>query len=50
LRYLHQGYQLTVDVPAHPLGDADKPALKVAFDALHRQIYGQSAEAEEPRS
>jgi N-methylhydantoinase A len=27
--------------------DADKPALKAAFDALHRQIYGQSAEAEE---
>jgi len=47
LRYLHQGYQLTVDAPSTVLGDADKPALKAAFDALHRQIYGQSAEAEE---
>jgi len=47
VRYLHQGYQLTVDVPSTALTDADKPALKAAFDALHRQIYGQSAEAEE---
>jgi N-methylhydantoinase A len=47
LRYLHQGYQLTVDVPSRALTDADKPALKAAFDALHRQIYGQAAEAEE---
>jgi N-methylhydantoinase A len=47
LRYLHQGYQLTVDTPASALRDADKPVLKTAFDALHKQIYGQSAEAEE---
>jgi N-methylhydantoinase A len=47
LRYLHQGYQLTVDVPARALADTDKPELKAAFDALHRQIYGQSAEAED---
>ncbi len=47
LRYLHQGYQLTIDCPSTAIGDADKPVLKAAFDALHRQIYGQSAEAEE---
>src|ERR1019366_3296526 len=47
LRYLHQGYQLSVDCPPAALTDADKPVLKAAFDALHRQIYGQSAEAEE---
>jgi N-methylhydantoinase A len=47
LRYLHPCYQLTVDVPARALADTDKPELKAAFDALHRQIYGQSAEAED---
>jgi N-methylhydantoinase A len=47
LRYLHQGYQLSVDGPSRDLTDADKPGLKTAFDALHRQIYGQSAEGEE---
>ena len=46
LRYLHQGYQLAVDVPDGPLTDAMKPALKAAFDALHRRMYGQAAENE----
>jgi N-methylhydantoinase A len=47
LRYLHQGYQLTIDAPSAGVREGDKPALKAAFDALHKQIYGQSAEAEE---
>jgi N-methylhydantoinase A len=47
VRYLHQGYQLTVDAPAQPVTDADKPGLKAAFDELHRAIYRQAAEAEE---
>jgi N-methylhydantoinase A len=46
LRYLHQGYQLTIDVPVRNVSDADKPALKAAFDALHRRIYGQAADRE----
>ena len=46
MRYLHQGYQLAVDCPV-PFRDDDKPALKRAFDTLHRQTYSQSAEAEE---
>jgi N-methylhydantoinase A len=46
LRYLHQGYQLTVDVPPGEITDAGKPALKAAFDALHRRIYGQAADRE----
>jgi N-methylhydantoinase A len=45
LRYLHQGYQLTVDVP-DDLTAAGKPALKAAFDALHRRMYGQAADRE----
>lgn len=47
LRYVHQGYQLTVDVPAGALSERDKPAIKAAFDALHRQVYGQAAEGED---
>jgi N-methylhydantoinase A len=47
LRYVHQGYQLTVDVPTRVLVDDDKPAIKAAFNALHRQVYGQSADAED---
>jgi len=47
LRYPHQGYQLAVDAPAHALGDADKPALKQAFDAAHQRIYGASAPDED---
>jgi N-methylhydantoinase A len=46
MRYLHQGYQLAVDCPV-PFQEADKPALKRAFDTLHLQTYGQLAETEE---
>ena len=47
LRYLHQGYQITVPCAAGDFGEADKPGLKRAFDDLHRRIYGQSAENED---
>jgi N-methylhydantoinase A len=47
LRYLHQGYQLTVECESDTVREADKPRLKGAFDVLHRQLYGQAAEAEE---
>lgn len=46
MRYLHQGYQLPVDCPV-PFSKADKAPLKRAFDALHRQTYGQCAEGED---
>ena len=46
MRYLQQGYQLAVDCP-HPFGEADRPALKAAFDALHRRTFGQAAETED---
>ncbi|MFN4281621.1 MAG: hydantoinase/oxoprolinase family protein [Alphaproteobacteria bacterium] len=47
LRYLHQGYQLSVDCPDGVFGEATKTELKRRFDALHKQIYGQSAPDEE---
>jgi N-methylhydantoinase A len=46
MRYPQQGYQLAVDCP-HPFAEADKARLKQAFDATHRQTYGQAADAED---
>lgn len=47
LRYLHQGYQLTVDCPVPKLGEEHKADLKQAFDQLHQSLYGQSAPGED---
>jgi N-methylhydantoinase A len=47
LRYLHQGYQLTVDCPAPKLGEEHRAELKQAFDRLHQSLYGQSAPGED---
>jgi N-methylhydantoinase A len=46
MRYPQQGYQLAVDCP-YPFADADRMPLKRAFDATHRQTYGQAAETED---
>jgi len=47
LRYLHQGYHLTVDVPQGDVNEEHKEAIKSAFDALHRRTYGASAPEED---
>jgi N-methylhydantoinase A len=47
LRYLHQGYNLTVDGPDGEVKEAHKKAVKSAFDVLHRRTYGASAPEEE---
>src|SRR5262245_4887505 len=47
LRYLHQGYHLTVDGPEGEVTDADKGPIKSAFDDLHRRTYGASAPEED---
>lgn len=47
LRYLHQGYQLTVESPAREVAPDDRQELKHRFDALHLRLYGQNAEREE---
>jgi N-methylhydantoinase A len=46
LRYPHQGYTLPVACPK-PVDDAGRGPLKSAFDALHQQVYGQSAPKED---
>ncbi len=47
LRYLHQGYYLTIDVPDGEITDAHKPQIKSAFDDLHRRTFGASAPEED---
>jgi N-methylhydantoinase A len=47
LRYLHQGYHLTVDAPDGIIREEHKPEVKAAFDALHRHTYGASAPEED---
>jgi N-methylhydantoinase A len=47
LRYLHQGYNLTVEAPDGEVKEAHKQGIKSAFDALHRRTYGASAPEEE---
>ena len=47
LRYLHQGYHLTVDGPDGEVKEAHKQEIKSAFDEAHRRTYGASAPEEE---
>jgi len=46
VRYIHQGYQLTIDVPT-PFRDSDIQAARRSFDETHESIYGTSAPDEE---
>ncbi len=47
MRYLHQGYELSVDCPDREIVEADKAGLKAAFDELHGKVYGLSARDED---
>ena len=47
MRYLHQGYELSVDCPDGDIAAADKVALKARFDERHGAVYGVSAEDED---
>lgn len=47
LRYLQQGYTLGVTCPDGDLAESARSKLKSAFDALHAQVYGQSAADED---
>ncbi|HUR44149.1 MAG TPA: hydantoinase/oxoprolinase family protein [Aestuariivirga sp.] len=49
-RYVGQGHEIRVQVPARTLSDADGAKLKAAFERLYEQVYGlripnQEAEA-----
>ena len=48
LRYPYQGYELTIPCKAPPFTEADKEAVRRAFDQAHLQFYGISAPDEIP--
>ena len=43
LRYVGQGYDLTVALPALPAGPSDMHATRLRFDAEHAQLTGHAA-------
>ena len=47
LRYLHQGYHLTVEGPTASSPTRTSPRSRSAFDDLHRRTYGASAPEED---
>jgi N-methylhydantoinase A len=46
LRYIGQGYELTIDCPLQPLDQATRDAVRKDFDDLHEQVYGHAARSE----
>ncbi len=46
MRYVGQNYELQVDVPAGPIGEATLDALVQGFEQAHRQRFGFIAEGE----
>lgn len=42
VRYLGQGHELSIPLPARPLTDADIPALRTTFEERYRMQYGMS--------
>ena len=39
MRYVGQGHEIPVPLPAHPLTEHDVPALRVAFDVAYTRFY-----------
>ena len=42
MRYVGQGHEIHVPVPAHPLAAGDAAALQSAFDREYRALYGRT--------
>ena len=47
MRYVGQGHEIVVSVPARELGPADGEALAEAFDAEYARLYGRTIPAQE---
>ena len=47
MRYVGQGHEIVVSVPARELGPADGKALAEAFDAEYARLYGRTIPAQE---
>lgn len=45
LRYVGQGHEIRVAIPAGPLGPGAMPAIMDSFERVYRQLYGRVAEA-----
>ncbi len=41
MRYIGQGHEIVVDVPARTLTDADGAVLKEAFDSAYEELFGR---------
>jgi N-methylhydantoinase A len=42
MRYVGQGYEITVMLPEGPIADAIAPLLRQAFEATYTQLYGRT--------
>jgi N-methylhydantoinase A len=48
MRYVGQGHEITVELPARALTAADAGTLRQAFEETYRALYGQTVPGQEP--
>ena len=48
MRYVGQGHEITVELPARALADGDAATLRQAFEETYRALYGQTVPGQQP--
>ena len=48
MRYVGQGHEITVPLPARALEASDAATLRTAFEATYRALYGQTVPGQQP--
>ncbi len=48
MRYVGQGHEITVELPARALADGDAAMLRQAFEETYRALYGQTVPGQQP--
>ncbi len=48
MRYVGQGHEITVELPARALTEDDAATLRTAFEETYRALYGQTVPGQEP--
>ena len=48
MRYVGQGHEITVELPARALTEGDTGTLRQAFEETYRTLYGQTVPGQEP--
>jgi N-methylhydantoinase A len=48
MRYVGQGHEITVELPARALTEGDAATLRQAFEETYRALYGQTVPDQEP--